>query len=104
MLISTSSLSIPVGGAFRRDGAFDSARPAAGRTERTERADESPARGEITRPRSRASGASALDGSFADSLQNLPSRSRNALQTYLSNGPSIQERLGVELAGVDVFV
>jgi len=100
VLIGSTSLSFPASGALRRDGAFDSAQP----TRPAPGADEQPAgRGEITRLRPRASDAIQDDSRFSDLLQNLPARSRNALQSYLSNGPSIQERLGVELAGVDVF-
>lgn len=36
-------------------------------------------------------------------LRDVPPRQRSALQSYLSNGPSIQERLGVDLAGIDVY-
>ena len=38
---------------------------------------------------------------FLDSK--LPSSARAALLSYSSNGPSIEERLGVELAGIDVY-
>jgi len=37
------------------------------------------------------------------SSDNVSGRKRAALQTYQSNGPSIEERLGVELVGVDTF-
>lgn len=40
----------------------------------------------------------------ADQWQSLSPHSRGALQSYLSNGPSLAERYGVELAGVDLFV
>lgn len=60
--------------------------------------------GEITRIRTRASTAVQNANNplpkFAD---NLPSRARNAVAAYSSNGPSIAERLGVELVGVDVY-
>lgn len=36
-------------------------------------------------------------------LRDLPARQRSALQSYLANGPSIQERLGVDLVGIDVY-
>jgi hypothetical protein len=59
---------------------------------------------EVTRIRTRASAAAQQANSQAqENLRDLPARQRGALQTYLSNGPSIQERLGVELAGIDVF-
>ncbi len=45
------------------------------------------------------------DLSFTAELSDaLSARSRMALHTYLSNGPSMAERLGVELAGVDIYV
>lgn len=59
---------------------------------------------EVTRIRTRASAAAQQANSQTqESLRDLPARQRGALQSYLSNGPSIQERLGVELAGIDVF-
>lgn len=36
--------------------------------------------------------------------EGLSQQSRTALQSYLSNGPTLAERFGVELAGVDLFV
>jgi hypothetical protein len=58
---------------------------------------------EVTRIRSRASaqqtGTERVQ-SFSDALSQ---RTRSALQSYTSNGPSIEERLGVELAGIDVY-
>lgn len=53
---------------------------------------------EVTRL-TRASAARA-----GDELAGLPPQIRGALQSYLSNGPSLSERYGVELAGVDIFV
>lgn len=44
--------------------------------------------------------AADVDADFAG----LPPQVRGALQSYLSNGPSLGERYGVELAGVDLFV
>ena len=58
---------------------------------------------EVTRIRSRASAQSAGTErvqSFSDALSR---HTRSALQSYTSNGPSIAERLGVELAGIDVY-
>jgi hypothetical protein len=58
---------------------------------------------EVTRIRSRASAQQAGTErvqSFSDALSQ---RTRSALQSYTSNGPSIEERLGVELAGIDVY-
>lgn len=62
---------------------------------------------EVTRIRSRAasdSGARTASEQQAFANDNLSSRSRGALQSYLANGPSLSERLGVELAGIDVLV
>jgi hypothetical protein len=39
-----------------------------------------------------------------ESLADLPARSRGAMSAYLSNGPTLSERYGVELAGIDLFV
>ncbi len=39
-----------------------------------------------------------------EGLSGLPPQVRGALQSYLSNGPTLSERYGVELAGVDLFV
>jgi hypothetical protein len=58
-------------------------------------------RGEVTRVRSRAAYADTV-ASFSD--RNLAQRSRDALQSYLANGPTLTEKLGVELAGIDVLV
>lgn len=59
---------------------------------------------EVTRIRTRASAAAQQttnrQQSFADTLSQ---RSRAALASYTSNGPTIQERLGVDLAGIDVY-
>lgn len=101
MQINTSSLSILPSAGFRRDGTVDTspqrARPAAAR-------EESPPRGAVARIRARAAALPAdADFGTSDALQNLPARSRNALQSYLNNGPTMSERLGVDLAGVDVF-
>jgi hypothetical protein len=63
-----------------------------------------PAQREVTRIRTRASVATHQANSQAQqTLRDLPARERSALQSYLSNGPSIQERLGVELAGIDTY-
>lgn len=99
--ISSPSLSILPGAAYpRRDGVADGARrPVVDAV--AERTGE-PARGAVSRVRSL--GDAGFDSLGLDeSLQNLPARNRNALRSYLDNGPTIQERLGVELAGVDVF-
>ncbi len=60
---------------------------------------------EVTRIRARASAATQKTASDrAQSFnESLPQRARSALQSYTSNGPTIEERLGVELAGIDVY-
>lgn len=58
---------------------------------------------EVTRIRARASAqqtSTENSQSFSDAL---PQRTRSALQSYTNNGPSIAERLGVDLAGIDVY-
>jgi hypothetical protein len=56
---------------------------------------------EVVRIRSRVAAArDTQDFSQA----NLSQRSRNALLSYQANGPTLSERLGVELAGIDVSV
>lgn len=40
----------------------------------------------------------------AEQWESLPWPHRTALQSYLSNGPTVAERYGVELAGIDLFV
>lgn len=61
--------------------------------------------GEVTRIRVRPSAETRQASEQAQSvLRDLPPRQRSALQSYLDNGPTIQERLGVELAGIDEYV
>ena len=60
---------------------------------------------EVTRIRARASAAAQQAGTnrqqpFSDAVSK---RARSALSSYGSNGPSIEERLGVQLAGIDVY-
>ena len=60
--------------------------------------------------------AQVIEGSFeslranhlqrVDSQQNLadlPHRNQQAIQTFVDNRPSVEEQLGVELAGIDTF-
>lgn len=59
---------------------------------------------DVARARVRASAAAQQANNQAQQvLRDLPARQRSALQSYLNNGPSIQERLGVDLAGIDVY-
>lgn len=77
---------------YRRDRPVDAPAPAAGRAESGER--ESRPR-EVTRVARRAAD---------EGMAGYAPQVRSALQSYLSNGPSLSERYGVELAGVDTFV
>lgn len=102
---STSS-TLPIPASYRRDGFADSAQQGADRTAVAQNTrNDTSVQGEITRIRHRASVSAQRgdNGSSQQQLQDLPQRSRSAVQAYLNNGPSIQERLGVELAGVDVY-
>lgn len=59
---------------------------------------------EVTRIRARASTQQTSSTENSQSFSEaLPPRTRSALQSYSSNGPSIAERLGVDLAGIDVY-
>jgi hypothetical protein len=59
---------------------------------------------ETTRLRVRASAEAQQANSQAQEvLRDLPPRQRSAMQSYLSNGPTMEERLGVDLAGIDVY-
>ncbi len=79
---------------YRRDRAVDA--PAAARGDGGEQGGRPR---EVTRI-ARTPVAAASD----DALAGLAPQVRGALQSYLSNGPSLSERYGVELAGVDIFV
>ena len=59
-------------------------------------------RGEVTRIRPRPS--AAIQRADSQTPRNLPARGRDAVAAYSSNGPTIEERLGVELVGVDLYV
>jgi len=99
---STTAL-LPAAIAPRRDDVADRSTTEQRRQLANTEVDQAPQR-ETTRIRTRASAAAQQANNQAqETLRDLPARKRGALQTYLSNGPSIQERLGVELAGIDVF-
>jgi hypothetical protein len=100
---STSTVLLPVAIAPRRDDVADRSTPEQRKPQTLSTIDPVEQR-EVTRIRTRASAAAQQAASRAqETLRDLPERQRGALQTYLSNGPSIQERLGIELAGIDVF-
>ncbi len=105
--ISSTSLtsSLPIVAPTRRDSLSDSKQQSNTVLPATPVEDNS-ARGEVTRIRTRPSPSTqqAYDnGPNAEQLQSLSARSRTAVTSYLNNGPSVEERLGVELAGVDTF-
>ncbi len=58
---------------------------------------------EVTRIRMRASNGVERTEQSAPFAENVTARNRPALQSYQSNGPTIEERLGVDLAGIDVY-
>jgi hypothetical protein len=59
---------------------------------------------EVTRVRVRAAAEAQQAANQAQEvLRDLQPRQRSAMQSYLTNGPSIEERLGVELVGIDVY-
>lgn len=101
---SSSAIALlPVAVNPRRDDVADRSAEQSRKQYIAGQAEQAPPR-ELTRIRTRASAAAQQTNSQAQqTLRDLPARQRSALQTYLSNGPSIQERLGVELAGIDVF-
>lgn len=78
----------------RRGGAVAQPRPAAAEGELPERPRE------VFRLRA----AEPLSAQPAEQWQSLSPQNRNAMQSYLSNGPTLAERFGVELAGVDLYV
>lgn len=99
MQVSSSYLpALPIATDYRRDDSQRAQRiaPAAERSEPSQQ-------GEITRIRTRAAARTESVDQASPFAENVANRNRTALQTYQSNGPSIQERLGVELAGIDVY-
>lgn len=99
---STSAIALlPAPVTPRRDEAVERAveriQPVADQSQRS-------AQREVDRVRVRASAETQQANNRAQEvLRDLPARQRSALQTYMSNGPTIQERLGVDLAGIDVY-
>jgi hypothetical protein len=64
---------------------------------------EQPQPREVTRIRTRAGNGVERTEQSAPFAENVTARNRPALQSYQSNGPTIEERLGVDLAGIDVY-
>ena len=99
---STSSIALLPVPVNRREDALERAAEQR-RQVVVEPAEQAPQR-ETTRVRVRASAAAQQASNQAQEvLRDLPPRQRSALQSYLSNGPSMEERLGVDLAGIDVY-
>lgn len=99
---TVSTLPVPV--AYRRDG-MDERRQQAREQTVSQQQPQQQATGEVTRIRTRASvAAQRVDVQSSQFADNLPARGRNAVAAYSNNGPSIEERLGVELVGVDLYV
>jgi hypothetical protein len=88
--VRSTSIALPSTADYRRHPGGAAAARAPG-----DAGDEAPRR-EVTRIRASAPEHGALG--------DVPARSRGALSAYLSNGPSLSERYGVELAGIDLFV
>ena len=96
---SVSTLPAPV--VYRRDELVER-RPQ--REQVSQQPPQQQATGEVTRIRTRASVAAQRLESQAPQFDDLPARGRTAMAAYSNNGPSIEERLGVELVGVDLYV
>ncbi len=58
---------------------------------------------EVTRIRARATSEAQRADQRASFSESLSTQQRTALQAYQNNGPTIEERLGVELAGIDIY-
>ncbi|MDB6061100.1 MAG: hypothetical protein JWM78_1203 [Verrucomicrobiaceae bacterium] len=104
MRIGASTLpALPAPVSYRRDDIGES--PARQPSQAVVATSEPAAEREITRIRTRASTNSQQTTTDRQqfSSDSLPQRTRNALLSYTSNGPSIEERLGVELAGIDAY-
>ena len=113
MQIGLSSVStLPVPASYRRDGLAQrqqqSDQAAAVQQQQPQQASQQQAAGEVTRA-TRASVSTQRGDNLpkyaanAQYTDNLSAQARNAVAAYASNGPSAAERLGVELAGVDVY-
>ena len=70
-----------------------------------EQAEQTPEQREVVQARRVRASVEAQQASnqAQEVLRDVPPRQRSALQSYLNNGPSIEERLGVDLAGIDVY-
>ena len=97
---SVSTLPAPV--VYRRDDLVE--RRQQQREQVSQQPPQQQATGEVTRIRTRASVAAQRVESQAPQFDDLPARGRTAMAAYSNNGPSIEERLGVELVGVDLYV
>lgn len=98
-----SVLTLPVPASYRRDELDERRQQQSKQTAITQPQPQRQAPGEVTRIRTRPSVAAQNADNQLPKFADLPSRARSAVAAYSSNGPSIEERLGVELAGVDVY-
>lgn len=110
MQVRSTSIALPSAAEYRRHPGGAAAVRAPGDV-----AEEAPRR-EVTRIRAAAPAheamvrevmaheAMAYEAMAYEAMADMPARSRGALSAYLSNGPTLSERYGVELAGVDLFV
>ncbi len=105
MQIGSSILTtLPVPANYRRDELADRRQQQSEQTAVTQQQPQRQTTGEVTRIRTRASvAAQRADDQSSRSTSNLSSYARNAVTAYSNNGPSIEERLGVELVGVDIY-
>lgn len=102
MRIGASSLpALPVPVGYRREDIAERPSRQSGRA--VEVTAEPVVEREVTRIRARAAAHQAGTESQRSFTDVASPRARNALLSYTSNGPSIEERLGVELAGIDVY-
>lgn len=95
---------LPVPAVYRRDE-LDERRQSAREQTIGQQQSQQQTTGEVTRIRTRASvAAQRIESQAPQFADNLPALGRTAVAAYSSNGPSIEERLGVELVGVDLYV
>lgn len=102
MPIGFSSVStLPVPASYRRDGLAERQQRNSEQAAASQQPEQQAAR-EVTRTRATAATQNA-DNQQPQFADKLPAQARYAVAAYSSNGPTIEERLGVELAGVDVY-
>lgn len=105
MQIGFNSLpTLPVPAAYRRDELAERRQQQSEPTAAAPSQAQKQGPGEVTRIRTRASvAAQRVDDQLPRNSAGLSAYVRNAVTAYSNNGPSIEERLGVELVGVDTY-